>query len=487
MDLEVFNNALGWFGDQFYEYLLIWILIGVGVYLTVRTGGVQFRRLVHMVVSIGKSREGAEGGVSSFQAFCVGLASRVGTGNLAGVAIALALGGPGAIFWMWIVAMIGMSTAFVEATLAQIFKVRAGDGSFRGGPAYYIQRGLGSRKFGILFAILLIFTFGFAFNMVQANTISGTLESGFGLSTGWTALLLVLLAAPILFGGIKGIAKVSEAVLPILAVLYLGLAFLVVVMNLDFIPEFFRQIFVSAFGLEEALAGTGGGLIAALMNGIRRGLFSNEAGMGSAPNTAATATVTHPVKQGMLQSFGVFLDTLIICSATAFVIMASGIYQPGETTDGLGATLTQYAMGEHFGEWIIAPMTILVFIFAFTSIFGNYAYAEVNLNFLGVKGRGVHLLRILVLGGVAVGALAELTTVWALADISMGLMALTNLTAVVLLGKWAVGALKDYEAARKLGKDPTFVGKDNPHMPGDVPGNVWDGQTQDAPSSRSHS
>ncbi|GIJ00545.1 AGCS family alanine or glycine:cation symporter [Sediminihabitans luteus] len=461
-----------------YSYVLIYLLIGAGLYFTLRTRAVQVRLFGTMLRLVGGSRGEAKGGISSFQAFCVGLASRIGTGNIAGVAIALTLGGPGAIFWMWVVALVGMATAFVESTLAQMFKVRAEDGSFRGGPAYYIQRGLRSRRWGVVFALLLIFAFGFAFNMVQANTISDVLSTSHGVSSGWTAVLLMVLAAPILYGGVRRVATFAGVVLPVMALVYVGLALVIIVLNLGAVPDVLRQIVEGAFGLDEALAGTAGGILAALLNGVKRGLFSNEAGMGSAPNAAATATVSHPAKQGLIQSLGVFVDTIVVCSATAFIILVAGpsVYDPGATTEAAGASLTQAAVAAELGTWTTWPMTILIAVFAFSSVVGNYSYAEVNLTFLGIHGKALTALRTLVLAAVGVGSLVALEAAWALADVAMALMAIVNLVAIALLGRWAFGALRDFEAMRRAGRDDPFVGVGNPHLPGDLPGDVWSGQ-----------
>ncbi|MDZ4234403.1 MAG: amino acid carrier protein, partial [Dietzia sp.] len=296
--------------DVLYSYVLVYLLVAVGIYFTIRTRFIQFRYFGRMLRQLTHSRTHGDG-ISSFQAFCIGLASRVGTGNIAGVAIALTVGGPGSIFWMWVVAAIGMATALIEATLGQIFKVRADDGSFRGGPAFYIQRGLGSRAGGVVFAVLLIFTFGIAFNMVQANAISAVLDASYAIETGWTTVALIVLAAPVLFGGVRRVARVAELVLPLMAVTYVLLALVIVAIHIDYLPEVLGQIIGGAFGLTELAGGFAGGIAAALLNGVKRGLFSNEAGMGSAPNVAATATVSHPVKQGLIQSLGVFVDTMI--------------------------------------------------------------------------------------------------------------------------------------------------------------------------------
>ncbi|MCB0942023.1 MAG: alanine:cation symporter family protein [Mycobacterium sp.] len=456
-----------------YTYVLIYLLVAVGIYFTIRTRFIQIRYFGRMLRQVLHSREQSDG-ISSFQAFCVGLASRVGTGNIAGVAIALTVGGPGAIFWMWVVAAIGMATALIEATLGQIFKVRADDGSFRGGPAFYIQRGLGSRAGGMLFAVLLVFTFGFAFNMLQANAISDVLNASHNIEVHWTTIGLVLLSAPVLFGGVKRVAKVAEFVLPVMALAYVTLALIIVAMNITYLPQVLGQIFGGAFGFTQMAGGFTGGVAAAMLNGVKRGLFSNEAGMGSAPNVAATATVSHPVKQGLIQSLGVFVDTMIICSATAFIILISGpdIYDPAAPGKRAGAALTQAAIGSALGSWTTGLMTGLVFVFAFSSVLGNYVYAEINLFFLGAKKNAIMIFRLLVLGAIALGATSKLATVWDIADIAMGFMALVNLVAIVLLGKWAFAAIRDYHRQSADGSDPVFVAEEA-GLPGVLDGDIW--------------
>jgi AGCS family alanine or glycine:cation symporter len=458
-----------------WTYVLIYVLLGVGLYFGVRTRFVQVRMFGRMIRQVASSRGGSQGGISSFQAFCVGLASRVGTGNIAGVAIALTLGGPGAIFWMWVVALVGMATALIEATLAQTFKLPASDGSFRGGPAFYIERGLGSRRGGIVFAVLLIFTFGIAFNMVQANTIADVLAGGHGVGVGWSALVLMALTAPVVFGGVRRIARVAEILLPAMALAYVLLALVIIAMNLTRVGDVLTQILGSAFGVGEAAAGLTGGLAAALLNGAKRGLFSNEAGMGSAPNAAATATTTHPVKQGLIQSLGVFVDTIIVCSATAFIILFAGpeVYTPGVTGEASGASLTQAAVAHELGSGTTWLMTVLVFVFAFSSVLGNYSYAEVNMAYLRARPATLMVFRTVVVLVVGFGAVAELVAVWALADVAMGFMALVNLVAIVLLGRWALGALRDFEEQSRAGRDPVFRTVGNPHLPRDLVDSVW--------------
>ena len=466
-------NLIGPVSNVLYTYILVYLLVAAGIYFTVRTRFVQVRYFKRMLGQLVHSRSG-DGGISSFQAFCVGLASRVGTGNIAGVAIALTVGGPGAIFWMWMVALLGMATAFVEATLGQIFKVRAEDGTFRGGPAFYIQRGLGSRPGGVVFAVLLVFTFGFAFNMVQANAIADVLNTSYNIEINYTTIGLVLLAAPVLFGGVRRVAKVAEVVLPLMALAYVLLALIIIALNISNLPHAFAQIIGGAFGLEQMAGGFTGGLAAAMLNGVKRGLFSNEAGMGSAPNVAATATVSHPVKQGLIQSLGVFVDTIIICTATALIILVSGpqIYDPHTPTKMAGASLTASAVAAGLGSWTTWLMTVLVFVFAFSSVLGNYVYAEINLFFLGARQRGINIFRIAVLAAIAFGATAKLSTVWDLADISMGFMAIVNLIAIVALGRWAFAALRDYQRQVAAGQDPVFLAEEA-DLPGRLDGDIW--------------
>ncbi|MEW6637710.1 MAG: alanine/glycine:cation symporter family protein [Actinomycetota bacterium] len=429
-----------------WTYLLVVLLIGLGVYFTVRSNFVQFRMLSEMIrVLLGR----ADGGVSSFGAFAVGTAARVGTGNLAGVALAIGVGGPGAVFWMWLIALVGSASAFVESTLAQLYKVRDGD-TFRGGPAYYMEKALGQRWMGVLFAVLITFTFGLVFTSVQANTISLAINESYGVNRFIMGLVIVALTALVIFGGIKRIAHVAEVLVPVLAIPYVLMALYIIVTNFTEIPQVLFLIVSDALGFQPAL---GGGLGAALLVGVQRGLFSNEAGMGSAPNAAATASVSHPVKQGLVQAFGVFVDTLVICSATAFIILFSGIYQSGEAD---GIALTQQALGSQIGGWASSFIAFAVFTFAFSSIIANYYYGETNIEFMTGDDRYVFYYRLAVLGLVLFGSVAALELVWTLADLFMGSMALVNLVAIALLGHLAFAALKDYRSQRRSGKDPTF-------------------------------
>jgi AGCS family alanine or glycine:cation symporter len=410
--------------------------------------------LKEMIRLLGDSTSKTEGNsrhVSSFQAFAISLASRVGTGNLAGVATAISIGGPGAVFWMWIIALLGASSAFVESTLAQLYKVRGKD-SFIGGPAYYMKRGLKQPWMGIVFAILIIFTFAFSFNTVQSNTICAAFEQAFQVDNTLMGIILTGLTVLIIFGGIQRIAKVSSIIVPLMALGYILLAFTIVLMNITRLPEVIEIIIANAFGWEQAL---GGGIGIALMQGIKRGLFSNEAGMGSAPNVAATADVSHPVKQGLIQTLGVFTDTLVICSCTAFIILFSGMYANGETN---GIQLTQMALDNEIGSGGTIFVAIAILFFAFSSIIGNYFYGEANLRYITENKKIILLFRIISGSMVMFGALAGLDLVWGIADICMGLMAIFNLIAITILGKYAFRLLDDYRSQKRNGiKDPVFT------------------------------
>ncbi|SUC40150.1 sodium:alanine symporter [Proteus mirabilis] len=364
-------------------YVLIYLLLGVGIYFTIRTGFIQIRHFGHMFSILKNSHKSDKSGISSFQALCTSLAARVGTGNLTGVAIALTAGGPGAIFWMWVVAIIGMATSLIESTLAQLYKTKDDEGNYRGGPAYYMTKGLNMRWMGVLFAIFLIIAFGLVFNAVQANSIAQAAASAFNFDPLYVGIGLVVMSGFIIFGGLRWIARVAELVVPIMAIAYLLLAFWVVADHFERLPEVFMLIFKSAFGLQEAAAGAiGYGISQAMTQGIQRGLFSNEAGMGSAPNAAASATPypPHPASQGYIQMLGVFMDTLVICSATAVIILSSGVldnYQDGIN----GIQLTQLALSSTVGGWGSTFIAVAIFFFAFTSIIANYAYAESNMIF----------------------------------------------------------------------------------------------------------
>ncbi|EDW20262.1 alanine/glycine:cation symporter family protein [Bacillus sp. FSL K6-4563] len=434
--------------DFIWTYIVIALLLGVGVYFTYRTRFLQVRMIKEMVRVLKEGRKEKEG-ISPFQAFAISMAARVGTGNITGIAIAIAIGGPGAIFWMWIVAIIGSASSFVESTLAQVYKVKDKTG-FRGGPAYYMEKGLNKRWMGILFAILITISFGIVFNAVQSNTITVAFENSFGLDRLTVGIVMAVIFAAIIFKGIQAIAKASEYIVVVLALAYIGIAFFVIVTNITELPGVISTIVKHAFGFEQFAGGTLGG---ALLQGIKRGLFSNEAGMGSAPNAAATAVTSHPVKQGLIQAFGVLTDTLIICTSTAFLVLFSDAYK---TTNLQGIELTQASLSQHIGPWASGFLAIMIFLFAFSTLIGNYYYGETNIEFLGANKVWLNIYRIAVIGMVLFGAVATVPLVWGLADLFMGLMVIVNLIAITMLSKVAFAALKDYTRQKKEGKDPVF-------------------------------
>ena len=459
--MDLLNNLIQHFNNFLWTYILIAMLLVLGVYFTWKTKFVQFRYIKEMfrLLGDGASSKKEKGTVSSFQAFCISTASRVGTGNLAGIAIAISIGGPGAIFWMWIIALIGAASSFVESTLAQIYKTKDGNGAFRGGPAYYMEKALNKKWLGVIFSVLITITFGLIFNSVQSNTISSAFNEAFGVNKGLIGIVLTIVTIFVIFGGIHRVAKVSEIIVPVMAVAYICVALFVVIINIDKIPSLISLIVKNAFGIEQAI---GGGIGAALMNGIKRGLFSNEAGMGSAPNAAATATVSHPVKQGLIQTLGVFTDTIIICTCTAFIILLSGI----DLNSGLeGIQITQNALSSQVGSWGSYFIALCILLFAFSSIVGNYYYGESNIEFLTKKKSYLTIYRILVAAMVLFGSVANLQIVWNLADVFMGLMAIINLIAIALLGKFAFKALEDYRAQKKSGiKEPVFKASSIPEL-----------------------
>lgn len=458
--MDKIHSLILHFNDFLWTYVLIISLITIGIYFSFKTNFIQFRRLKDMFKLLGEG-SAEKGSVSSFQAFCIGTASRVGTGNLAGVASAIAVGGPGAVFWMWLIALLGSASAFIESTLAQIYKVKDGD-SFRGGPAYYMEKGLNKKWMGILFSILIIICFGFAFNSVQSNTIAAAFQSSFGMNKAVVGIVLTILTAIIIFGGVNRVAKISSVIVPIMASAYILIAMFVIAKNITAIPSLFALIFKNAFGIEQIV---GGGIGAALMQGIKRGLFSNEAGMGSAPNAAATASVSHPAKQGLIQTLGVFTDTLIICTATAFIILLSGEYASGNLT---GIELTQSALISQVGSWGGTFIAICILLFAFSSIIGNYYYGETNIQFISNKKIYLYIYRIIVIGMVFFGSIASMQFVWDIADVFMGLMAVINLIAIVLLSKIAIKAYKDYASQKQVGKDPVFYASSIPELGDEV-------------------
>ncbi|NBH76118.1 alanine/glycine:cation symporter family protein [Rodentibacter pneumotropicus] len=442
--------------------LTIVILLGVGLFFTITTGFVQLRLFPMSIREMwfGRAAEGSS--LTPFQAFATGLASRVGVGNIGGVATAIALGGEGAVFWMWITAFIGMSSAFAESTLAQLFKIQDKDGSFRGGPAYYMVQGLKSRSMAVAFAIALIFTFGFAFNSVQSNSIVEATRNAWNWQGEYVGIALVILTAAIIFGGIKRIAVISSSLVPMMALFYLIMAMIILGMNIELVPTVINNIIKSAFTFDAAAGGFFGAMVSkAMMMGIKRGLFSNEAGMGSAPNAAAAAHVKHPVSQGLVQMLGVFVDTMMVCTCTAVVILLSNNYG-GEELKSI--SLTQNALQYHVGEFGLHFLAFILLLFAYSSIIGNYAYAESNIRFIKNKPWFLLLFRLVVLFFVYFGAVRSGNVVWNFADTVMAVMAILNLVAIVLLSPIVWKLLKDYQRQLKAGKIPEFKIENYPEL-----------------------
>lgn len=449
---QALNAAVSAINGFLWDYIIIALLILSGFWFTYKTKFVQLTTIPEMFrlmkEGIGTSTEGNH--ISSFQAFCVSTASRVGVGNIAGVTIAIVLGGPGAVFWMWFIALLGSATGFVESTLAQIYKQPRTGGGYHGGPAYYMRYGLKSPLMAGIFAVLISVTYGLIYNSVQANTIAASLNT-YGMNTQVTGIIIAILTALVIFGGMTRIAKVSEVLVPIMAGLYILTALFVVIINIDKFPGVIALIFSSVF---DPTAAGGGFMGAAMMNGIKRGLFSNEAGEGSVPNAAATAVATHPVKQGLIQAFGVYVDTMLVCTASAFIILLSGNYTDGKLT---GIALMQHDLGLALGSWAPIALTLFVFMFAFSSIVGNYYYGEINIPMLFKNKVYLNVFRIFVVIMVYIGSVSSLDFVWNLADLFMALMILSNITAIVRLGDLSVIALKDYLKQKKAGVvEPSF-------------------------------
>ena len=456
--MELLNSAVDAINNVLWSYVLIVVLVACGLYFTVSTRFVQVRMLPEMIrlltEGVGRKTEGHA--ISSFQAFCVSTASRVGVGNIAGVAIAIVTGGPGAVFWMWVIAFIGCATGFVESTLAQIYKLPRGNGKFHGGPAYYINNALHQPAVAKLFAILISVTFGLIYVSVQANTIAMSAQT-LGIAPLATAVFLAVLTGLVICGGMHRIAKVTEFMVPIMAGLYLIVALIIVIMHIDMVPAMFELILHDAFSPQAAV---GGGFGTAVLTGVKRGLFSNEAGEGSVPNAAATADVSHPVKQGLVQSFGVYVDTWLVCSATAFIVLLTGQYTVGGELTGIA--LAQASLHSVFGPLAPVAVALMILLFAFSSIVGNYYYGEINIAFFkGDTHKYLVVYRFFVVVMVAFGSLAALQLVWNLADLFMGLLCLTNLYAIVRLAPYARKALDDYTAKKTRGvRDPEFAASD---------------------------
>ncbi len=455
----MFAEIIGTLSNWLYSYILIILLIGAGIFFTVRTKFVQFKFLKEglKVVMEPKSDEKA---ISSFQALMVSTASRVGTGNIAGISTALCIGGAGAMFWMWLIALLGSASAFVESTLAQIYKRKAEDGSSYGGPAYYIQTVLKKRWLGIIFAVVLIATYMVGFNMVASFNISDSFRRYDFFDPSRTPLLvggvLAVIFGICIFGGSKRISRITGVLVPIMGLAYMVVALFVVLTHINLVPAVFAAIFKGAFDIQAIFGGFAG---SAIMQGIKRGLFSNEAGVGSAPNAAASAGVSHPVKQGLVQMLSVYIDTILICSATGFMLLCSGV-QPEEGMKGM--PYVQEAVAGSLGGFGSVFITIALFLFAFTTLIGNFYYAEMGLRYICDKTPEKVLLAVFRMAAVlvvCVGATMDFSVVWDTADVLMGLMALINIPVIILLSKPAVRCLMDYQKQRQEGKNPVFKAK----------------------------
>lgn len=471
LDADYILGLINTASDFIWTYIVITLLVLCAIYFTIRSRFVQFRFMGDMIknmlgiplVKKDKTQQHPHRGkakIGSFQAFAVSLASRVGTGNLAGVASAIFVGGPGAVFWMWVMALLGSATAFVEATLAQLYKKRGAD-SFYGGPAYYMETGLHRRWMGVLFAVLITVTFGLANQMVQSNTIVDAVAETFSLDKVWPALALTAFTLIIIFGGIQRISRFSSIIVPFMATGFIIISIIIVIMHIGELPRVFQMIFESAFGIKQAAGGMVG---AAIMQGVKRGLFSNEAGEGSAPNAAAIAETSHPIKQGLVQALGVFTDTIVICTCTAFIILISGLHDSGYD----GIILTTHAIEAEVGIAGRYFITAAIFLFAYSTIISNYFYGETNIRFITSKPWAILLFRIFTGVVVMGGAMVSLQTTWCLVDFVMGLMTICNLIAIVLLSKHVFRLLKDYAAQRRQGKDPEFHRSSMPECEDDI-------------------
>jgi len=462
-----FSNNIIW------NYVLIYLIGAAGIYFTVRSRFIQLRLFTHSASLLWSGREHQEGRISSFQAFTTSMAARVGTGNIGGVAVALYVGGPGAIFWMWVIALIGMCTSIAENSLAQLYKEKGSDGTFKGGPAYYMERALGMRWLGIIFGIFLISAFGIAFNALQSVAIAESMQTAFGISPLNTGITISILTALVVFGGVKRIAQTTEILVPFMAIAYILIALWVMLSNISAVPAVLSSIVSHAFGFESAVGGGSGWLVKeALANGVRRGMFSNEAGMGSAPNAAATAAPVpnHPVSQGLIGSFGVFVDTILICTSTAVIILMSGLLEPGSGLTSVALTQTALATHIPYGKEVLA---IAILFFAFSTILANSFYAEMNIRFIAHSKIAILAYRIFLMGLIVFGATLGQKVAWGFADLTMGLMAIINLIVVLLLSKQVFALLNDYQKKLKSKQDMSFTREDLPEVADKLAPGVW--------------
>lgn len=449
--MEAFENLTSALSDVIYTWMLIPLLLGLGIYFTIKIRAGQISNIGHAKNLI-TAKPKDENAISPFKAFTISAASHIGTGNVVGVAAAISVGGPGAVFWMWITALIGGASAFVENTLGQIFKEKNADGSFKGGPAFYINKTIKKPGLANLFSVIICIVYGFMFNAMQSNTIASGFSNSFSTTPWIIGLLVVIISGFVIFGGLQRISDITSLLVPVMAVAYIGLVIFILITNITKVPHMFGLIFKDAFNLE---AGLGGLFGTAVLNGVKRGLFSNEAGMGAVPNASAVADVSHPAKQGLIQALGVYLDTILICSVTAFVIIIGGeeIYLNPNLK---GLDITQAALATEIGPWAQHFLTICVLMFAFSSIIGNYYYGENNILAMGLGKIGLTIYRVLVLAFVFFGSVGDFSIVWNTGDIFMGIMAILNLVVLMIIGKCAVATYYDYIRQLKEGKDPVF-------------------------------
>ncbi len=462
------DEIIGVVNGIVWSNVLVALCLGAGIYFSFATKFLQVRYLKEMIRLL-FSGEASDKGVTSFQAFAIAISGRVGTGNIAGVAIAIAMGGPGAIFWMWIIAFLGSASAFIEATLGQLYK-QVNNGQYRGGPAFYIEKGLGIKWYAMLFALVTIISTAIFLPGVQSNSIALSMQNAFDIPVAYTGGAIVLFMALIIFGGVKRIGKVAEIVVPFMAAAYILMSVVIIAINIHHLPNVIMLIFRSAFNLEPATAGVFGMAIAW---GVKRGIYSNEAGQGTAPHAAAAAEVSHPVKQGLVQAFSVYVDTLFVCTATAFMILFTGQYNIVDPKGGflienipnvsIGAEYTQHAVSQHFPTLGSGFVAISLLFFAFTTIMAYYYIAETNLSYLDKKNRRwlVWVLRLFLLIATFYGSVKTAKAVWTLGDIGVGLMAWLNVIAILLLRKPALKLWKDYQQQRKEGKDPVYKAEEH--------------------------
>ncbi|MER4096037.1 sodium:alanine symporter family protein [Klebsiella pneumoniae] len=471
-------DFLSFINEILWGSVMIYLLLGAGIWFSWQTRGIQFRYVRKFGRSLKKSLHPQPGGLTSFQALCTSLAARVGSGNLAGVTLAIAAGGPGAVFWMWVSALLGMASSFAECSLAQLYKERDSRGQFRGGPAWYMARGLGMRWMGVLFSILLLLAYGFIFNTVQANSVAHALRYAFDLPAAVSGGVLAVVVLLAILRGLRGVARLMQWIVPFMALLWIATSLLIGLWHITALPTIFATIFRCAFGWQEAAAGAVGYTISqALTSGFQRGMFSNEAGMGSSPNAAAAAAAAaswppHPAAQGIVQMIGVFIDTIVICTASAIIVMLAPRPDNEYTLNGIQDL--QHAMSVLVGGWGAGFIALIVLLFAFSSIVANYVYAENNLVFLRLdKPRYIWGLRILTVLMVLLGTMVSLPVVWQSADIIMALMAMTNLTAILLLSPTVRIIASDYLRQRRLGIQPTFDATRYPDIDQQLAPGAW--------------